>query len=184
MPPPPQFPPGPPPQPKVQTIVSKSNYFIGSLSVQKAYRKLTISLGTTFSNMSGKNQYLHSGFASYNVFGNSKLVIGLTEYIHTSDDYKTTNSSYTPFLYVQPINKLSIKVSYLSNIKNNIIEENGYLVNNSPDLTKNRFSILANVTINKHISIYGLYQLESKQEAVQLFNYRYNVIVGGIKINP
>ena len=75
-------------------------------------------------------------------------------------------------------------MSYLVNTKNNIIEDNGYLVNNSGDLTTSRYSALVNVTLSKHLSLYCLYQLENKYEGFQGFNYRYNVIVGGIKITP
>ena len=85
---------------------------------------------------------------------------------------------------MQPINQFSLKLSYLNNTKSNVIEENGYLVNNSADLTKSRYSILANFNISKKVALYGLYQLEYKQERVQLFNYQYNVFIVGLKITP
>ena len=94
------------------------------------------------------------------------------------------NRSLSPFIYVQPINQISLKLSYLSNTKNNVIEENGYLVNNSADLTKSRYSVLVNFNISKKVALYGLYQLEYKQERAQLFNYQYNVFVAGLKITP
>jgi tetratricopeptide (TPR) repeat protein len=185
-------PPQPPPPPgmplKTSTVVttssSQSNYFVGSLSVQKICKKFTFSVGCTISNMSNVTQFIHSGAVSYYVFGNSKLVLGCADYLHTINTYSTLNNSIAPFIYVQPFNRLSIKASYLINSGNNIIEDNGYLVNNSPDLTKSRWSLLANVVLSKHVSIYGLYQFENKTESKQSFNYHYNVIVGGIKITP
>lgn len=181
MPPPPSA--GNPPPRRVKTI-TKSNYFVGSLSVQKIVNKFVFGAGTTVSNMNSVTQYIHSGFTSYSPLGNSKLVFGCTAYAHTSDNYSTTYASASPFIYIQPVNRVSLKLSYLYNTKHNIIEDNGYLVNNSPDITTARYSGLLNITINKHIGIYGLYQLEYKQENVQLFNYRYNVLVAGIKITP
>jgi hypothetical protein len=183
-PPPPPIHTGPPPRPQNFMTETRSNYFVGSLAIQKTINKFTISLGTTLSNMNNVTQYIHSGFVSYSVFGNSKLVLGCTGYLHTSDNYSTTNTAFSPFIYIHPINHLSLKVSYLNNTKNNIIEDNGYIVNNSPDLTKSRYSALLNLSINKHVALYGLYQLEYKYERVQLFNYQYNVFVAGIKITP
>lgn len=174
----------PGPRPVAQTSVSVSNYFVGSMAVQKTIKKFTLSVGSTVSNMSDFTQFIHSGFVSYSVFGNSKLVLGCADYLHTVDTYSTLNNSIAPFIYVQPFNRLSLKASYLMNSGNNIIEDNGYLVNNSPDLTNSRLSFLLNCVISKHISIYGLYQLEDKTESQQSFNYKYNVIVGGLKITP
>jgi tetratricopeptide (TPR) repeat protein len=173
---------GPPPQPT--TVVYNSNYFIGSLVAQKTIAQFNFGIGSTFSNMSGVNQILHHGTISYSPFCNSKLVIGGTAYVHTIDSYKTTYVSASPFIYVQPIKMVSLKVNYLMNVGNNIIEDNGYLVNNSPDLTKNRVGLILNFHLNKHLTLYGVYQLENKHELGQGFNYRYNVYLGGIKFTP
>lgn len=175
---------GPPAKPQTTTTVTASNYFVGSLAVQKTIKKFTLGLGSTVSNMSDITQYLHSGFIAYSILGNSKLIIGCTDYLHTIDSYSTLNNSIVPFIYVQPVNGLSLKASYLLNNGNNIIEDNGYLVNNSPDLTKSRWSFLVNLNLSKHLSVYGLYQLENKTESYQSFNYKYNVIVAGLKITP
>jgi tetratricopeptide (TPR) repeat protein len=174
--------PGPPPRPR--TITSKSTDFIGSLAVQKTIKKVTASLGTTVSSLDSSLQYIHFGSLSLAPFGNNRLMIGCTGYVHTADTYSTLNTAISPYLYVQPLKRVSITASYFMNEGNNIIEGNGYLVNNSVDLTTSRWSVLADVKLSRHISLYGLYQLEYKQEAVQLFGYRYNVIVGGIRITP
>ncbi len=174
----------PPPRPQLIKTVTNADYFVGSLGVQKTLKKFTFGIGTTVSNMNNVTQYIHDGSVSYSVLGNSKLLIGCTGYLHTVDGYKSSNVSVAPFIYTRPISRLSLKLSYLYNTKNNIIEDNGYLVNNSPDLTNSRYSALANVTINKHVVAYGLYQMEFKHEAVQNFNYRYNVFVVGLKFIP
>ncbi len=134
--------------------------------------------------MSGSTQLIHNGFGSYHVFGNSSLVLGASAYAYTNDSYSSINLAATPFVYFQPAKWFSIKSSYLFNNGSNFIEDNGYLVNNSSDLTKGRFSLLANFRIGKHLSLYGLYQLESKTESTQQFNYKYNIFVGGIRFTP
>lgn len=170
-----------PPIPK-QTNISQNDYYMGSLAIQKIFGRLTLSLGTTVSNFSNQTQLNHNGFFALNVFGNSKLILGCSEYVHTIDSYATINYATSPFIYIQPIKYFSIKASYITNTNNNIIEDNGYLVNNSPDLTQNRLGLLANFYIHKHFSLYGLYQLENKFEGVQQFKYKYNVFMGGLKI--
>lgn len=173
---------GPPPRKIITETIS--NAVVGSIAVQKTINKFTLSIGTSVSNIADKTQLIHSGFVSYSVFGNSKLVIGCTGYAHTINNYSTTYAAIAPFLYIQPFHKLSIKASYFLNKGTNIIEENGYLVNNSYDLTTSRWSGLVNLNINKKISVYGLYQQEYKTEATQLFDYQYNVMVVGIKVTP
>lgn len=174
-----------PPRPPGQTTTSiLSNYFVGSLLIQKNIRKFTLGLGTTVSNMNNVTQFINYGSLAYSLLGNSKLVFGCTGYLHTEDSYSSTNMAIVPFIYTQPAKWLAFKLSYFSNEKRNILEDNGYLVNNSGDLTTSRYSALVNLTLNKHVSIYGLYQLENKYEGVQGFNYRYNVIVGGLRITP
>lgn len=179
-----QSPGGSPLRPRTIVNTNKSNYLIGSITLQKTIRKYVFGVGTTVSNMNNITQYIHSGFISYAPLGNSKLVVGVASYVHTTDNYSTSNLAVAPFLYLQPTKRLSLKLSYLYNSKTNFIEDNGYLVNNSSDLTKSRYSALLNFTLSKHVSLYGLYQLEYKQENIQKFNYQYNVIVGGIKITP
>lgn len=174
-----------PPKPSAQTSTSNfSNYFVGSLMIQKNIRKFTLGLGTTVSNMNNVTQYINFGSLAYSIIGNSSLVFGCTGYLHSEDAYSSSNIAVAPFIYTQPAKWLAFKFSYFSNSKRNILEDNGYLVNNSGDLTTSRYSALMNVTLNKHLSIYGLYQLENKFEGVQEFNYRYNVIVGGLRITP
>ncbi|MGZ3863286.1 MAG: tetratricopeptide repeat protein [Bacteroidia bacterium] len=183
---PPPNPPGPgmPPPPRPKTVITTSNYFVTSLNVQKTVNKFTLSIGNLYSNMSGKTQYINSFSATFWPLGNSRIVMGCTGYLHTTNGYSVSYGSVSPFLYLQPLKKISLKISYLLNAGNNIIEENGYLVNNSPDLTQTRISALANFFISKKVSLYALYQLENKQESVQKFNYKYNVILAGIKFTP
>ena len=173
---------GPPPR-KIITETT-SNSIIGSVSIQKTINKYTLSAGSLVSNIANKSQIIHNGFISYSVFGNPKLILGCTGYVHTLDSYATTYAAVAPFLYYQPINRFSIKASYFYNEGKNIIEDNGYLVNNSFDLTTSRTSLLTNFQINKRVSLFGLYQFEKKVEAVQSFNYNYNVFVVGLKFIP
>ena len=184
-----QPPPGAPPfkttsKTTTYSTDTKSNYFVGSIAIQKTIRKFVFGVGTTVLSMNNVTQYIHSGLVSFSPLGNTKVMLGCTGYAHTIDSYKTTCIAASPFVYLQPNKRLSLKLSYLYNTNNNIVEDNGYLVNNSGDLTKSRYSALLNLSINKRVALYGLYQLEYKYAALQSFNYQYNVIVAGVKITP
>lgn len=164
------------------SLTDSHTNFVGSLSLRKSIRKIDLSIGSTFSKISDINQFNHFGTISYAPFGNSKLVIGTTEYLHTTDDYTTTNISHAPFVYLQPTKLTSIKLSYLKNENFNIIEDNGYLVNNSYDLTETRFSTLINFNISNRTSLYGMYQNEKKYHELDAFNYNYSLFLIGVKI--
>ncbi len=171
-----------PPIIKKQTTNTVNNYFVGSFDLQKRIANVTLSVGTTISTINNTTQIINSGMISLAPLGNSHVVFGCNAYLHTINNYKTINNSFSPFVYLEPLNGLSIKASYLANNNNNIIEMNGYLVNNSTDLTTSRWSVLVNGMINKHLSIYGLYQYEQKLETVQFSNYKYTVLVAGFKM--
>ncbi len=180
---PPFTPPGFPPQPsRTQTIKTVNNYFVGSFDLSKRMNNLTLSVGTTISNMNNTTQLIHSGFFSIAPLGNTNFLFGCTAYFHTTDSYSTLNTSLIPFISVNPMKQLSLKLSYLTGNKENFVEQNGYLINNSPDLTTSRFSILLNGDVSKKMTIYGLYQSEQKKEITQLFKYQYAVFAVGIKI--
>jgi tetratricopeptide (TPR) repeat protein len=163
-----------------------SNYFVSSFLVIKTYNKFHFSIGSTISNTADiekSKQYNHFANVTYSVFGNSQLVLGFTDYLHTTDNYDTLNNSFSTFVSFEPLNFITIKLSYFKNLNKNIIEQNGYLINNSIDLTTNRLSVLANFRLNKTFSIFTLYQLENKELYQQNSDYQYNVLMAGIKIN-
>ncbi|MCX6296160.1 MAG: hypothetical protein NTX97_08840 [Bacteroidetes bacterium] len=163
---------------------TSKNYFVASISIQKRIKKLALTIGTTVSNFDNTTQLNHFGSISFSALGNSKLVLGGTGYFHSNDIYKTTYSSFSPFIYTEPINRLSLTACYLLNNGQNIMENNGALINNSADLTTSKLSVIANINLNKHFSFYSLYQREDKTEMVQKFDYHYNTFLVGIKIIP
>ena len=169
--------------PGVNSDTKTSNYFVSSFSVNKSFKKFDFSMGSTYSTIASITQYNHFANVTYSGLGNNKLVLGFTDYLHTSDKYATLNNSFLAFVYFEPLKFAAFKLSYFKNLNNNIIEENGYLINNSTDLTTNRFNVLANFRINKTFSVFTLYQIENKKVYLQDSNYQYNVLMAGIKIN-
>jgi len=169
--------------PGINSETATNTYFVSSFSVKKSVNKFDFSIGATVSNIASIIQYNHFANVTYAVFGNSQLVLGITDYLHTSDKYATLNHSFSAFVYYEPLKFAAVKLSYFKNQNNNIIEENGYLINNSTDLTTNRFNALAHFKINKTFSIFTLYQIENKKLYQQNSDYQYNVLLAGIKIS-
>ena len=167
----------------INSDTKTNNYFVSSFSVNKSFKKFDFSIGSTFSTIASITQYNHFTNVTYSVFGNNQLVLGFTDYLHTSNKYDTLNNSFSAFVYFEPLKFAAIKLSYFKNQNNNIIEENGYLINNSTDLTTNRFSVLANFRINKTFSIFTSYQIENKKVYLQNIDYQYDILLAGIKIN-
>jgi tetratricopeptide (TPR) repeat protein len=167
----------------INSDATTNNYFVSSFSVNKNLNKFDFAVGSTFSTMFNVTQYNHFANLTYSVFGNSKLVLGFTDYLRTNNKYATLINSFSAFVYFEPLKFANVKVSYFNNHDNNIIEENGYLINNSTDLTTNRFSVLANFRINKTFSLCTLYQIENKKVYLQGSDYQYNILMVGLKIN-
>lgn len=184
--PPPGF---PPPRPNLKDTNEIATYLVGSLSVRKSVNHFDFSLGSTFSSVFDKNQIEHFTTISYSPLKKDKLILGLSSFIHSEDSYSNTYLALNPFLGINPTNKISLFGSYLYNQGGkNIIEGNGYIVNNSPDLTKARWSFLASVAVTKKIDIYGLYQFENKQKdpapGQSTYIYHFNMFIIGLKIKP
>jgi tetratricopeptide (TPR) repeat protein len=169
-------------KPNFETFTEKHNYFVGSFQVKKRIKNIELALGSTFSNITESNQYNHFGNFNYMPFGNSTFIMGITQYMHSVDTPKNYHFSNHTFVYFQPTKFSSVKLSYLKNQNNNIIESNGYLINNSYDLTESRFEMLIDFKISKNTSIYGMYQHEKKRHRIEAFNYNYNLFLVGVKI--
>jgi hypothetical protein len=174
------FPPPPPPRP----LPIRSNYAVGSMMVRKTIGTFDIAIGTTISNIDSNGQINHSLALTWYPLGNTRLSASCTGYLYTSDKYQNSNTAFNPSITVCPWKRLAFTIAYLNCKGSNLVESDGYIVNNRPDPTRMRWSYLASLTLSKHVAIYGLYQIEDKQEYTKQFTYHYNLIVAGLKFNP
>lgn len=173
-------PPGMRPSPSTITATS-SDVFAGALNVRKRIQNWQLGVGSVFTNMLNKSLVLNNTSVHYAPFGNEKLVVGATAYVHTSDSYVTTNVSVLGNLQLQPHSRVLLNLSYLHNAGQNIIEDNAYHVNNAFDLTTSRIGFLGSFRVTNKWSLYGTYQLENKLESFSFYNYYYHIVVGGVK---
>ena len=61
------------------------------------------------------------------------------------------------------------------------MEQNGYFINNSFDVTDNRYGITANCNITASLSVYGVFQVEEKTEFFSQLGYDYKTGLLGLK---
>ncbi|MEK6615668.1 MAG: hypothetical protein AABZ32_06100, partial [Bacteroidota bacterium] len=123
---------------------------------------------------------------SYFPFGNNKLFFTGAGYIQKesiSSDYKY---AFSPSVSATPFSKLVLSASYFNNQAHHISEMNGYVVNNSGDLTTSRFTFMGNYLLSSHVNFYLLYQLENKtqnnpQNKNTTTTYSYHNFIGGLK---
>jgi len=164
------------------TSVDTYNY-IESLSLKKNFEYFDASIGTTILWLDSVSQFQHNASLTYYPLANNKLGIGSIVYLHTLDNYSSVNLAYVPFVSFKATNRLSFSGSYLYNSGNNIAEWNGFLVNNSPDLTTDRLTLNTSWTLNKHVDLSATYQYENKYNAY-INSYQYNSFFIGLKFKP
>jgi hypothetical protein len=149
---------------------SASTYFVGSYLIGKSIGGLKISFVNTFSNISNVKRYQNNLSFQYYPLGNNRLILGCDGYFLKNLDTALTRFAFNGNLTVRPFKTFSITAGYLVNTKdyeqqnqsNNVIEGNGYLINNSSDKTHSRFSLTGNVEIGKHLDVFVAYSYEVK----------------------
>lgn len=162
----------------------KGNNYIAALTLKKSINKFDFSIGSTGILLDSIYQYQHEAGINFYPLANSKINIGLNAIVNTADHYKTTYVGILPIVTFKPNTTWSLFTSYLYNKGNNISEWNGFLVNNSIDLTQHRINLGINYAISKKWEINAIYQHESKIESFTKDNYQYNSIFFGIKFKP
>ncbi|MFM7021861.1 MAG: hypothetical protein ACKOXB_02705 [Flavobacteriales bacterium] len=171
------------PQPSVSYSASAYNY-VGSLTLKKNLKHFDVSIGSSALWLDSVAQFQHHTGLTYYPLGNNKLALGAQVYMHTRDNYSNINFAVTPYVSYRVSARLGLHASYLSNSGNNLAEWNGFLFNNSPDLTTSRFTVGAEYSINKHFDIGATYQFENKTSAFGLGNYNFNSIIIAFKYKP
>ena len=151
--------------------------FIGSLKVSKTLGILELALGQTLTEISNLDIPFTFGSVSIMPFDNNSLILGNTSYLFKNNDSLSFHA-HSLFLFSQPLPSINIKLSYLTNkSEQNIIEDNGYFVNNGFGHTSSRVSLQLQYTYKGHYGLYAIYQAEKKeQEILGEFNFQLYLI--------
>lgn len=165
------------------TGILKSTDLVGSMSVTKSFSKMDLSVGGTVSDVLSTLQYIQQTTLTVYPFGNSNFSLGAIAYIHSENSFVTSTLAANPFISWSPAGWLRLSGGYFANKNENLVEMNGYLVNNSPDLTLSRTSFMATFSLSRHWDFYSDYQYENKQQSGTIA-YTYNVFLFGLKFKP
>lgn len=134
--------------------------------------------------MKGSAILQESASLTYFPFANSRFSFGANGYLIADKNVKKNFYAKSFTASAQPFSKAQISFNYLINESINLNEENGYIVNNTSDLTSSRYSVTADFSLSKNISLYFLLMRENKIETQKKINYYYNSAIIGLKIIP
>ncbi|MGZ4036937.1 MAG: tetratricopeptide repeat protein [Bacteroidia bacterium] len=192
LPPPPSNPPAPPgsgPTVSDTTFATQTgktfiNTYVGAVTLTKQTPFIDFWVGGTLASMDTVvHSQVNAGLSVYPL-GNNKLSLGATVYYHSNSYFKSSNVAVVPSLNIALSKKSVLALSYLTNSGYNTFEQTGYGLNNSPDLSRSRFSMSLSYQLYKHVQVFGIYCYEEKRDAARAFYYYYNTLIAGIKIIP
>ncbi|MFN5885805.1 MAG: hypothetical protein ACK445_10730, partial [Bacteroidota bacterium] len=151
-----------------------------SLAVSKRLHNWRTSLGIAFSDFNKTTQWQQQVGISYYPFFNSKLETGiqLTHLYNNNISYLL----YGAQLRYWALKRLSISSNYLLANTNNFNEQNGWLATNAFDKTNYRVQAGIEYLLYDNLSLYGLWQYETRQESVSKTNYNLHMALIGIKL--
>jgi len=161
-----------------------SNYYLGSLSIEKRISYFHIALTETVAHVDSNTSIQEQVSLDYSPFGNSNLIIGFSIIPHTQNKFSTNYEAYSPYISCRPVKGLTLSASYIQNQGFNIIQYNGYYVDNILDLTTSSWSVTGEYHITPGFSIYAIYQLINEENTTKDFTYNYTLLSAGIKILP
>ena len=150
------------------------------MAITKSFSLADITYASTISNVEGYNQYIQQLVLTFFPLGNTKFSFGNIAYYHWEKKSGGT-FAMNPYVSFKPTNSLTIQGLYFSNQTMNLVERNGYFVNNSPDLTTSRLTGVVDLALNRHFSVYGLYMYENKKMTSGVV-YSYSSFILGLKI--
>lgn len=166
------------------TVKRVSAGYVASANITKQTTFFNYSLGFTAAFLDTATQYqFHAGLTCFPL-KNNRLAFGATVYQHSESAFKTNKLAIAPFISAYPTKHLFLSLTYFNNSGNNVIENTGYLVNNSVDFTINRFLFTASQKIFNNTWLYITYGYETKKHLTESFRYNYNMLLIGFKIFP
>ena len=157
------------------------NNFTEAMSINKQISNFNIGLNAAIGRLNKKEQWQLGAILNYAVTGNDKLSIQFNPILQNqNDEFKLI---YNPAVTFKAFRNLWIITNYTYANTTNYIEQEGFIVNNNYDLTKDKYSVLFNYKTAKNKDLYLCYQFENKQRQFGFpeinQNYTFNTILLG-----
>lgn len=153
------------------------NPFVLGMNASKLYRNFQYQLGVYYGTLNYETQLQIQPAITWFPLANNKLSLNVTgNYLTESSTFTTSaTASYAPFRF------MSFTGAYLNANTRYYTEQNGFLVNNSYDVTGSRYMGMVNFSPTVNWTIYAVYLHETKQLADPghpdiLYNYDMGVL--------
>jgi len=155
-----------------------------SFACNKVYKDFTFNGSLSLSDFSGNQFQEQVGITYFPLHNNSLSLNAGSIFLEDSSTGFHPIPYFGAQYYITP--GLSVKANYVIAEATNFNEMNGYLTNNSPDITHQKFCLNIDLSISKNIGIYGVYMNETKTNVNQTENiskkdYSFNMLLAGIK---
>lgn len=157
-------------------ILSGKPYAIG-LGISKLYKSFLLGVDIIKSNLNYKNQLQIISGISYYPFNNTKFILQVNANYLTEKSYLITSYQIS----YAPNKKMKIISNYLQANARNFTEQSAFLMHNSFDVTRNRYTVTATKKLSTSASISSILQIENKIETIS--NNRYQYLLIGIGFN-
>ncbi len=157
------------------------NNFTEAMAISKQISNFTIGLNAAIGRLNKKEQWQLGANLNYSLTGNDKLSIQFNPILQNqNDEFKLI---YNPAVIFKAFRNLWIITNYTYANTTNYIEQEGFIVNNNYDITKDKFSVLFNYKTAKNKDVYLCYQFENKQRQFGFpeinQDYTFNTIIIG-----
>lgn len=163
--------------PYIDQSVLNGNQYAAGVLVSRLYKNMIYSGGIYYSTLGKTEQLQLQPALTWFPLSNNKIWFNASAN-YLSEQSKLTFSGSAGYM---PFNRLNLSVAYLAAQTRYYSEQNGFILNNSYDITKDRYMASFSWRLFPLLSIYGVYQYETKTETYSDVPYNYQTGILGVK---
>jgi hypothetical protein len=158
-------------------------YLTGNMGIEKHTKHISFTGGYTYSNFFNDNQHLINGSITWFPLDKQHVWLGCSPsfLISQSDNKRGIIAAYTGYSF---INHSVLTLTGLFCNTNNFTEANGFMVNNTVDIVKHRYTVQYTYPITPKKHIYMIAQHEMRDEFFYQQHLAYYGIIIGFKYKP
>lgn len=158
----------------------KGTPVVMSVSADKNYKQWNARATTTYSNLNKSTQLQQQLAINWFPYGNNRWQLGgSVAYLHDDQKGYVLGGFNTRYWIAD---KLAVYGHYLYANSRNFSEQNGWLVTNAYDITHYRIQVGIEKPFTKTLSVYMMYQYESKTESYTNTDYSFSMPLIGLKL--
>lgn len=161
----------------------KNTYFLGSVQAVKNMRYLQAGLATSYSDIYKGNQVQANLNLRVYPFAHNRFWLG-TSVAAQKTDSGGINTFMQHIVSCNAGPRLNLSAWFLHGNTRNFNEANGYMLNNSLDLTRQRITLMGTYSFHSKWDFYALLQNEQKTEFFNNTPYQFNTFIIGFKYKP